>query len=327
MKILLVTTGKNNNPGDQFIRLGVENLVSSVHAGAHFERVDKEDPEDINRERHFDKVILCGMPLWWDNPISFSADVHWWEPLMRGWLSERKKDFLILGAGSVVGNHPFNASRFGAAVDECVDRSFAVVTRNFIMEHPHLIRSVCPAAFSTFGPTMHKVNGPTLKVCNLMPSGAHDAHLDREEAKIWKEDVLPVLAPKLLDRGFLFCAHDQTEYDMARSLGWADPRLFDTPQEYLAFYRQAKSYIGNRLHAAVVVASSGGSASAIGYDTRTEMVRPFTRSVFKPSSFLGKKSIDDLITNTILGGYRADSVLLENHRNIQRNILRDFLST
>ena len=325
MKILLVTTGKNNNPGDQFIRLGVQSLVSSVCPEAVFERINKEDHEDITRERPFDKIILCGMPLWWDNSVSFSADIHWWEPLMRGWLSERKKDFLILGAGSVVGQHPFNAARFGAAVDECVERAFAVVTRNHVMDHPGLINSICPAAFSTFD-----LNVPAdrqLKVCNLMPSGAHDAHLNEAEAATWRQKVLPELATALLSKGFLFCAHDQVEYYMARSLGWADPRLFDTPEEYIAFYRRAKLYVGNRLHAGVVVAASGGAASVVGYDSRIEMVRPFTRSIFKPSEISSEIGIDDLVSGLNVVGRQADPSLLKHHRSLQQGVLRQFLSS
>ena len=317
MKILLVSTGGNRNPGDQFIRLGVQNLVSSVCPEAELERIDKEDHEDITRERPFDKVILCGMPLWWDNPVSFSADVHWWEPLMRGWLSERKKDFLILGAGSVVGRHPFNAARFAAAVDECVGRAFAVVTRNHVMDHPDLVNSICPAAFST-GFSADK----PLKLCNLMPSGAHDAHLNEVEAAVWQERVLPQLAPALRAHGFQFCAHDQVEYYLARSLCWADPKLFETPEEYVALYRQARAYVGNRLHAGVVVAASGGTASVVGYDSRIEMLRPFTRGIFKPSEISLEKSIDDLLSGSKL----ADCCwLVEDHRLLQQNILHRFL--
>jgi hypothetical protein len=325
MKILLVTTGKNNNPGDQFIRLGVQNLVASIRDDVTFERIDKEDPEDIRRERPFDKVILCGMPLWWDNPTSHSADIHWWEPLMRGWLSARKKDFLILGAGSVVGKHPFNASRFAAAVDECVERAFAVVTRNKVIDHPALIDSICPAAFSVYGPEMPKPFR-YLKVCNLMPHGAHDAHLNEKEANIWRDKVLPELAPDLLERGFDFCAHDQAEYDFARNLGWSDPHFFDNPHEYINFYRRAECYIGNRLHAGVVVAAAGGSATVIGYDSRIGMVRPLTKHVFKPST-LAHWAVREGVVHTALTEQRhLDYVLLGQHRQIQRLVLRDFLS-
>jgi hypothetical protein len=325
MKILLVSTGKNHNPGDQFIRLGIQKLVTSVCSEAVFERVDKETPEDTNRERPYDKVILCGMPLWWDNPVSFSASIHWWNPLIRGWLSERKKDFLILGAGSVVGRPPFNAVRFAAAVEECVERAHAVVVRNPVMDHPKLISSICPAVFTAYDPSVLPVE-KTLRVCNLMPSGAHDAHLDEEEAALWRERVLPGLAKRLRELGFVFCAHDQVEYDMARSMGWESPLFFETPEEYVRLYQKTQSYIGNRLHAGVVVAAAGGCGAVVGYDSRIEMVRPLSPLVFKPSQLLEKESVDNLITactNGLHGG--ADPALLERHRQLQRNVLRQFL--
>jgi hypothetical protein len=106
MKILLITTGGNKNPGDQFIRLGVESLIRSVcPPGAlphELVRIDKESDE-IGIEQPFDRAILCGMPLWWNNEVSVSQEIGWWGPIMDGWVSVEKRKFLVLGAGPVVG--------------------------------------------------------------------------------------------------------------------------------------------------------------------------------------------------------------------------------
>lgn len=277
MRILLITTGGNLNPGDQFIRLGVERLVRSVRPDVEFIRVDKES-EDIAAPVEFDKAILCGMPLWWDNPVSQCREIGWWGPLMRGWISEKKENFLILGAGSVTGQHEFNASRFLSAVEESIERAFVVVTRQPVIDHPKLISSVCPAAFSV---DWHP-DGRFRRVCNLMPAGAHDAHLNPVEAQNWM-DRLPDVAERLRSDGFEFCAHSPDEVELAKSLGWEHPLFFDTPEEYLHLYNHTAYYAGNRLHAAVVVAAGGGLAAVQGYDSRMEMVKPFTPRVFFPT--------------------------------------------
>ncbi len=50
MKILLVTTGGNKNPGDQFIRLGVESLIREVWP------VDKPAPTLIRVDKESDEI-------------------------------------------------------------------------------------------------------------------------------------------------------------------------------------------------------------------------------------------------------------------------------
>lgn len=305
MKILLITTRDNTNPGDQFIRLGVQKLVQHVQPDVEFVRISKEDDE-IGHPIEFDKAILCGMPLWWDNPVSHSQSIGWWGPLMRGWVSERKKDFLILGAGSVMGQHEVNMSRYISAIEESVARSYAVVTRQPVLDHPQLISSICPAAFAA---TWNE--NRTRYVCNLMPAGAHDRHFNPEEADLW-EQRLPEVAGHLKKAHFEFCAHNEEEKQLAQQLGWLDQHIhfFDTPEEYLEFYKNVRVYAGNRMHGAVVVAAGGGIASVQGYDSRMEMVKRFTPRVFLPSESF-KMSLP-VVT----------SVPLENRTLVAREFIR-----
>lgn len=317
MKILLITTRKNLNPGDQFIRIGIERMIREICSDAEFIRVSKED-EEIGVPKPFDRAILCGMPLWWDNPVSKCQEIGWWGPIFRGWVSEDPRKFLVLGAGSVTGNHDFDSVRFLAAVEETISRSFAVVTRNQVIDHPKIISSICPAAFAADW----REQRDDTALCNLMPDGAHDSHLFPEEAALWRSTIFQ-RADALRKSGFTFIAHSPDEKALALELGWpeSDIRFFDTPEEYIDLYSRCRMYVGNRLHPAVVVGATGGLASVVGYDSRLEMVKPFTPRVFKPSD-LGK-------TIDFPWYYRAcDSVrwMVAREKARQQEILLKFLS-
>ena len=92
MKWLLITTTENRNTGDELIRIGVQNLIKEVDKNPQFILLDKEKwtPEEIE----FDRCILCGMPMFWNNEVSTSQTIGWWESLMNGYVSKIKKRFL-----------------------------------------------------------------------------------------------------------------------------------------------------------------------------------------------------------------------------------------
>lgn len=315
MKILLITTRRNLNPGDQFIRMGVEVLLKELVPDAQLIHIPKED-EAFGTPVEFDKAILCGMPLWWDNPTSHSQDIGWWGPLMRGWMSERKNDFLALGVGSVMGkNHPVNMGRYISAIEETIQRSFAVVTRQPVLDHPQLISSICPAAFAAKWSTRR-----SRLVCNLMPTGAHDSHFNPYEASIWA-DRLPQTAEFLRSDGFEFCAHSDDEYALAQELGWPEASIhqFATPEEYMDLYNDTRVYSGNRMHGALVVAAGGGLAGVQGYDSRMEMVRQFTPRVFFPSDITLGNPIP------VAPYYQDNRTLIEREKRVQLRVLNAFL--
>lgn len=281
MKILLITTGENKNPGDQFIRLGVESLIREVWSadrpGPELVRVDKESDE-IGVPQEFDRAILCGMPLWWNNDVSKSQDIGWWGPIMRGWVSDVRRKFLVLGAGPVAGAAGYkDPVELNAAVAETCTRAWAVTSRQPIAA-PGVIESICPAAFA-----IRESHNPKWRhLCNFMPEGAHYAHFDPRAAEEWQR-ILPHVASELRDT-YDFVAHSPDEVKLAKMLGWRAPRIHfpKTPESLLMLYDETRRFFGNRLHGAMAVAASGGTAVAVGYDSRMEMLRPFTPHRWSP---------------------------------------------
>jgi hypothetical protein len=286
MKILLITTGQNKNPGDQFIRLGVEQVIRAVWPAGQLPpeliRVDKES-DDIGAEREFDRAILCGMPLWWNNRVSKSQDIGWWGPLVRGWISAERRKFLVLGAGPVVGSEGIlDSVEFRDAVEETCERAWAVTTRQFL---PHLLpmdcpmpqESICPAAFA-----VQHADHRWRRLVNLMPDGAHDSHFDEAAAAEWRRRLPDIAAS--LQGSFDFVAHRPDEVALAQVLGWTSDRIHycQTPEALLRLYAETKTFFGNRLHGAMAAAVSGAVSCAVGYDSRLEMLAPFTPNRWGP---------------------------------------------
>src|SRR5262245_25588384 len=120
MKWLLVTTNRaphiagTNHPhgagwnvGDQFARLGVEELVYEVDRNAEVELVNMDSEISIVAERAFDRAIFAGRPMFWDR-----CETHpLWTHLLRGWLCREPRKVLALGVGDC---YPLDRSaRFG----------------------------------------------------------------------------------------------------------------------------------------------------------------------------------------------------------------------
>lgn len=225
------------------------------------------------------------MPLFFNNDVCKSQDMGWWGALMEGWVSERKRDFLILGVGSVIGRSGIKDQfTYGCAVQQAIDRAFAVTTRN-IINHPKLIQSICPAAFAITEPRVASV-----KICNFMTDGAHDPYFDDQEAEIWRSKIQE-LSDYCLNNDFYFIEHSRPDYEKrqehGRELGWPEDRIicYDTAEEYVDTYSRAECYVGNRLHGAVLVASLGRPAIGIGYESRLEMVERVGGHIYYPSTF------------------------------------------
>lgn len=290
MKYLLITTTGNRNTGDELIRIGVQNLIKEVDPQPEFILFDKEI-SDWHTEIEFDKAILCGMPLFWNNEVSTSQTIGWWEALMRGWIVRRRKDFLILGVGNVVSDKITDLMMYGAAIQEAVDKAYAVTVRNFCGDHPELLNSICPSVFA-----LTEIGEPKYRLCNIMPDGAHDSYFSINEADIWRRkqrrlsDICQV-------NDFYFIQHSNKEISLERphELGWEDEQIFifDTAEEYLDIYKHAECYFGNRVHGAVVTASAGRPAMAIGYDSRLAMMNGLGYA--QTPSMVGEKDIMNIL--------------------------------
>jgi hypothetical protein len=322
MKILLITTGGNNNPGDQFIRVGIERLIrDSVPPGPtpfEFERIDKEDDADVSRERNFDRVIVCGMPLWWNNSASSSELMGWWLQLFRGWLAKSKRRLAVIGAGPALGPWgPVDAKAYRALLAESVEKSHVVTSRQPVM-YPGIIDSVCPAAFAVdWKPDVVA----RLRLCNLMPAGAHDNHFDPSAAAHWEKRLKDISA-FYRDSGYEFIAHSSDEVELATKLGWASQCIHfpSTTKGHLDLYRQCYRFFGNRLHGAMVAAATGHAVvAACGYDSRTEMLRPFTPHVYNPFSLPERLDLSRLEPRVRIN-------YVEQKRAQLVDILKDFLA-
>lgn len=267
------------NPGDDFIRLGVMNIVKVVDDKCEFLYVDKMEPEQYKSPIRFDKAIWCGGPLFWSKEGNQCHKINWWDRLLMGWISERRKDFLILGAGSFAewpaSNHGiFEPENLIAAARKLVDRSWAVYARDSIANDiTGLSLSVlpCPAIFAAYGAS----SGGQRKLANIMPNGGHYRVFGPDEALIW-DGLKYSLGRKLLDIGFDFVAHDKDEANLARFIGWDKSSILEydglNAIELAQAYATCSRYVGNRIHGAISARLNNAIAINIGYDSRQAAV-------------------------------------------------------
>jgi len=320
MKYLLITTTENRNTGDELIRIGIQNLINEIDSKAEYILLDKERWPDTPIK--FDKVILCGMPLFWDNKESYSQKAGWWGAMFDGFPTVRKKDFLILGAGHVISDSIYDPIRFGCAIQEAIDKSFAITTRNYIYKHPKLIDSICPAAFAVTKP-----EEPKIRLCNFMKHGAHDKFFNPVEAEIWDSKVKE-LSDFCLENDFYFIEHEHpnvgVRHEHPEELGWPSERIFrfDTAEEYLSIYARSSCYFGNRLHGALLVAALGRPAIGIGYESRLEMIKLVGAKAYYPSAI----NLDHLINLQkfeIPNGWQPKIIGIERKNNLE--LLKHFI--
>lgn len=314
MKWLLITT-RHTNPGDEFARVGVENLIRTIDMSPEFDLLNKENPEHW-KERPFDKCIYAGMPLWWSMENNECQDIFWWEPLIRGWPTKDKNRFMVLGSGSVYVDTIHDTQKYMNAIRETMDRAWAVTTRNTVFDHPGIVDSICPSAFALSG---RKLGGP--RVCNLMPDGGHFPHNDFELDQ-W-DSFLPFIVDWLTGAGYVFVAHTPEEYLYAQKLGWCkeDIRIFKTAEEYLEFYSTTTAYFGCRLHGGAVCASVGIPTWCVTHDSRLKFVERMGAMATRPSD-THRTHLKNWIRNPREFGLYRRSPELEFSR--LRTILNDF---
>lgn len=323
MKWLLITTGVQPgvapmNPGDEFARIGVQNLIREVDPNPEFDLLNKEDPSQYN-EREFDRAIICGMPLFWSTEQD-NYDIWWWDQIFNGWIAKDRRKFMALGVGHVLLDDIQNFAKYAFSINYVIQKVWALTVREPIMDHPKIVDSICPSAFSL------KRGQGFKRLCNFMVSDGHFAHVASErERREWISKQQTIISV-LQNRGFEFVAHTPKEHQLAKDLGW-DPRRiheFSTAEAYLNLYSNAVQYFGHRLHGAAVVAATGAQSWGVAFDSRVKMVQRLGGWACRPSEFSiddFRRWVDGAFTWMPVGPY---SVALEHLR--LKNLLKEFAS-
>lgn len=283
MRWLLITNTDNRNPGDEWIRIGVQKLVREVDPAPEFILRNKEYVEHQNAECEFDRAIWCGSPLFWSHQAQGCWENHWWRAWMDGWLFKDPRKVLILGVGNALGETVADLEGYEDAIEFVRSKCWRLVTRQKISDDLRIPVSCCPSIFALAG----EQGSGTTRICNLMPDGTHDGFLNPAECDAWHK-VVSQVSDELRVNGFRFVCHKCDEGDFARSLGWKDEEIFHKPntaEEYLPFYRKAECYVGNRVHGAMLTIGLRRPALLIGYDSRVQMVREAFGEVLLPSQW------------------------------------------
>lgn len=292
MKWLLVTS--DGNPGDYFVRAGIERLVKCADPAAVFEPLNKSDPDQWDKPRQFDRAILCGMPIAWSHHEQTMPEIWWWNRLFDGPVTRDRKKFIALGVGDMIG--PAGLHNHGLYIEglmQLINSAFAVTTRNPILSHPALIDSICPSLFVLDGPCEAILQRETLRLCNIMPAGGHEPHFAPDEVELWSRNF-PRLAEDWKKNGFHFVAHHRKEAALAKDLGFDHIHFYETPEAYIRLYQSCVEYVGNRMHGAMMALKAGARACAIGYDSRLNMVRQVGGQAMLPSEFMERGAVEKM---------------------------------
>src|SRR5688572_29133658 len=187
MKWLLITNTNNVNPGDEWVRIGVQRLIGEVDPLPEWIILNKQLDHE-NSEIEFDKAIWCGSPMFWSNEVNDCWTNYWWEPWLNGWLFKEKRKVLVLGVGDVLGpSGPRDSDGYAAAISAVRDKSWGLLTRNHVRDGVPV--RCCPSVFALAGTETPK----DMLLCNLMPDGAHDAFMDPNQAEYWRK-ILPTIS-------------------------------------------------------------------------------------------------------------------------------------
>lgn len=291
MKWLLITTiGKN--PGDEWIRLGIQKMIREIDCNRQYILLDKEDASTYEAPVKFDKCIWCGMPVFWSirRKRNENCNIAWWKSLMLGWPSKVKNNFMVMGAGSFF---PWgrevettnNKERLVESAENVLKRSYCVTARDEIVSKvtgKSIPSMVCPAIFSI----IDDKKSHELKFANLMPRGGHYRVFGVQEADIWDKKKCHI-SEILRKNNFIFVAHDKEEYRFAQELGWK--RIISYNGDFyklVANYGMCGKYFGNRVHGAIVARGNNADVWSVGYDSRQEAVRLSGARVSKPSELV-----------------------------------------
>lgn len=265
-------------------------LIASVDHDPHYTILRRDGGHDLEDEPPVGPIVICSMPgIWYhlndDGSENSTRTHHSWERYL-DWIGKGRR-VLFAGIGTCLPYHL--KTPLTGAIKECFDevnerllKEAMVYCRsdvaNRILEE-HMPTHTCPSIFAC-----DKSQDRSLKVCNLMPHGAHHPFFEEKESAAWKEK-LPVMNQMFLDSDFLFMAHSLAEIRFAHTLGWPDHRIIKgkDPMVSMDTYSMCKTYIGNRVHGAIVSASVGATSYCIGYDSRVHAAEIVGAKAILPS--------------------------------------------
>lgn len=298
MKWLLISNHSHTNPGDVWVRLGIEKLIEIIDPENTRFILQRDYNDELTEPQAFDRSVICGMPLVWSNYIPTSGCstelssclTHGsWGPLT-GWLSEHHK-MIIAGFGlSLQPGDPWRMENQAETVErvktELFKRARMVYCRQAWGARMFNVPAhYCPSVFAG----MHlQSNLKTLKLFNAMIGGSHFPWFSRMQYGCW-QDNLQALANMARESGFQFIAHNQLETQLGLHLGWKDEEihaLHNEPERMLETYSRCSQYLGNRIHGAIVARSFNAAVRCIGYDSRLEAVRLVGGEAMLPEEML-----------------------------------------
>jgi len=321
MNWLLITT-INKNPGDGFIRLGVEALVKEVDPEASIVLLDKEDEKNYNPNNKvpFDRCIWCGMPVFWSHEKTQNHTHIWWKKLMMNWPSKDKTKFMVLGAGVFLGSMAHDLREMYISWERLKPRIWGLTFRERFMAELNYPCLPCPAVFAV-GPYRRD---NLFKLCNLMRHGSHYKFMNPQENRIWEEKLQQV-ADILIAQRFRFVSHSNDESQLAGYLGWDNDDIIKPnmkkPEELLKVYGRCGKFFGNRMHGGVVARGNSADVWNVGYCTRLGMVDVVGGKTCQPSQLdLEELAVWAKTTNIDTPEFYYDEAF-----EVQANIVREFM--
>lgn len=327
MKIGLITT-LQTNIGDDFIRLGIQNVLRQIYAGKKIDWVliNKHDPESVWPKIHpmrwlpewapnwrrvaknigfsrfdgCDLIVQCGAPVIWNG----CSNCEWNEPIWQTVIRRLHKRIpvLNLAAGS-----SFPLSKLPVSLERETDQTFlrsilsycqlttardALSAQLFCSVNPEgsVPNLPCTAGLA-FEPTSSDEG--KYVVVNYMEKGGHFDFLNDIDGEKWEKTFRAVL-DKIADTfPIRFLCHNEAELRLCkRVFPEYEGVLPESPEAYVQLARNCRLGIFNRLHAAVAYAGMGIPSVSVGNDSRVMMLEEYGLPYFDVRKVDSKQILD-----------------------------------
>lgn len=342
LKVTFVTT-VDRNPGDAFIRAGIEYLLQQhipyyqpIYVDKHeyksprrgFPKIKRLWPIKIENDDPFssaDIIVQAGTPFYYIIPgpdgtytSSFFSSVStdwirkvWLEKLLR---LAKLPPVLNLAVGTCQ-SFSSDASEFDrspellAFIRKTVELSALTTVRERIaarlLDRCSLPSHCLPCA-AIFAADYHRIypEQPSLVCLNYMDGGAHYTLGQTIDFEGWERAFLAVYRSLNQRYSVVVMCHSPGEVLRVRSLiPEADTFFSSSYQGYLRVYAKARFGIFNRVHGAMVLAGMGRPAVVVGNDTRARMAELMEL----PTYFVNEATPDCLLEHVVDFEEHADT--------------------